>query len=139
MAGSLPRPFFRRGTTLRIISASTAVRVILSFDLARIMALDTRLDSLSSPYVYIMSANSASLKVFTICSAVTPSEPIRMSSGPSNLKEKPRSGLSICGEETPKSRTTASTESIPRLDKSTSISPKQPWLIENLSPNSRTK
>ena len=34
---------------------------------------------------------------------------IRMSRGASNLKEKPRSGVSICGEETPMSRMTPST------------------------------
>ena len=45
----------------------------------------------------------------TISAALGPAPPMRMSSGPSKRKEKPRSGSSICGDDTPISRATPST------------------------------
>jgi len=50
----------------------------------------------------------------TKSAALGPSRPMRMSSGPSPWKEKPRSGRSSCIEETPMSKVTPSTASTPR-------------------------
>ena len=47
--------------------------------------------------------------VLTMSAAVGPSAPMRMSSGPSCAKEKPRSGWSSCMEDTPRSSVTPST------------------------------
>ena len=56
-----------------------------------------------------MRARSPALKRLTTSAARRPGLPIRMSSGPSARKEKPRSAWSSCMEETPMSSTTPST------------------------------
>ncbi len=56
---------------------------------------------------------------------------IRMSSGPSRIKEKPRSASSSCGEETPRLRRMPSI--LPITSRSATYSPsaeKGPWMME---------
>ena len=60
-----------------------------------------------------MSASSASPRSLTRSAALGPSPPMRMSSGPSPRKEKPRSASSSCMEETPRSSATPSAASTP--------------------------
>jgi hypothetical protein len=55
------------------------------------MAVATRPDWRSSPYSLKIWASGPWSQVLTISAAVAPSSLIRMSSGPSRMKEKPRS------------------------------------------------
>ncbi len=77
------------------------------------MARAIRRDCLSSPYCQMMSARSASGNELTRSAADGPSPERRMSNGPSCWKEKPRSALSSCREDTPRSKRIPSTRSKP--------------------------
>ena len=55
---------------------------------------------------------------------------MRMSSGPSKRNEKPRAGLSICGELTPRSSSTPLTRVTPSAASLGQIAPKPSWRIE---------
>ena len=63
------------------------------------------LEKTSSPYSYMILANVFSSTLFMNSSAVGPSSDILMSNGPSDLNENPLSFVSICGLETPRSKT----------------------------------
>ena len=76
-----------------------------------------------------ISASSASLRK---SAAVGPDFSMRMSSGPSAEKEKPRSALSSCIEETPISSVMASTSPMPRSTSTRSI-----WLNRSSTSVSR--
>jgi hypothetical protein len=55
---------------------------------------------------------------------------MRMSSGPSKRKLKPRSGVSICGEDTPMSSITPSARSTPSAASTSAMAPKLAWWME---------
>ena len=93
------------GVAAAMTSASSLVRVIGSTRLRSTMARAIRLPKRSSPKVLITQAISASSAVCNHSAADWPRVgSIRISSGPSRIKEKPRSASSSCGEETPRSR-----------------------------------
>ena len=64
---------------------------------------------------------------------------MRMSSGPSCMKEKPRSASSICGEEMPISSMMPSTASMPAPASSSAISLKRPARKPKRAPHSAAK
>ena len=68
----------------------------------------TRPDWRSSPYSLKIWASGPWSRLLTTSAAVSPSSDIRISSGPSRMKEKPRSAWSSCIEDTPMSNTTPS-------------------------------
>ncbi len=93
-----------RGFASATMLASCLVRQIgvsaLTFTIADAMRRAKR----SSPYVLITSAIWASEATAIQSAAVTPERvSIRISSGPSSRNPKPRSALSSCGDETPRS------------------------------------
>ena len=57
---------------------------------------------------------------------------MRMSSGPSRVKEKPRAASSSWGEETPRSSTAPSSRLTPWPPSSVAASPKQPSIMVKL-------
>ena len=63
----------------------------------------------------MMSASVRSEAAATTSAALGPSDSMRMSSGPSRRNEKPRSAVSSCIEETPRSSATPSTAVMPKL------------------------
>ena len=92
----------------------------LSARLVTIAFAMRRLD-LSSPKKYSIFAISLSGDVFTRSAALGPLLDIRMSKGPSFIKEKPREASSICIEERPRSNTMPS-KSDPYLPKLENLS-----------------
>ena len=90
--------------------ASCSVLVIGFSSLARVIARAILLEYLSSPYSEITRAISPSLAIESHSAALNPySGFIRISRGPSFKKLKPLAGLSICGDETPRSNNTPAT------------------------------
>ncbi len=98
-----PRPTARS----TIATSSAVVRTGDSLR-AETIALAMARERRSSPKRKMTSARTRSPARLTKSAALGPSAPMRMSSGPSFWKEKPRSGRSICIDETPMSRTTPS-------------------------------
>jgi hypothetical protein len=132
VAGSMPS--LARGTAPRTISASAPVRVIGAAARARTIALETRRAWRSSPSSAIKVASSRSGSRLTRSAAVSPSRPMRMSSGPSARNEKPRDGSSSWGDDTPRSSAMPSTRAMPRVASSAAMSPKRPSIRASRSP-----
>src|SRR5690606_20884806 len=123
VAGCLPGS--RVGTERAVSSASCAVRSIGCTRRSATMARAIRLAKRSSPYSRITRSISRSVACARNCAAVGPPEAssIRMSSGPSCAKLKPRAGSSSCGEDTPRSSNTPSIP--PATPNCAAISPKR--------------
>ena len=96
---SCGRPFF----TLRMIPARRAVVSIGSSPRASTIALAILLAIGSSPYWRMIRVSSYSSSVLTRSAALAPSDPMRMSRGPSKRNENPRDASSSCIDETPRS------------------------------------
>src|SRR5690606_9030711 len=94
-------------------SARSRVRVKGCSTRRRRMAVATRPDWRSSRYSLKIWASGPWPQVLTMSAAVSPSSDMRMSSGPSRMKEKPRSAWSSCMDETPISKTAPSSLALP--------------------------
>src|SRR5262245_22316644 len=103
----------RAWTTRPTISASARVVRMGASVRARTIARATARAWRSSPSIVMIAARSRSEARATTSAAVAAEPPMRMSSGPSRRKEKPRSPSSSCIEETPRSNTMPSTASRP--------------------------
>src|SRR5690606_13204273 len=102
--------FSRAGLATLITSARSAVRVNGCSARRLTIARAIRREKRSSPYSQSTVAISASAALLIQSAALWPTSGfMRISSGPSLRKLKPRSGSSSCGEDTPRSSSTPST------------------------------
>ena len=105
VAGFLPGSRVR--TARATSSASCAVRVMGARSRAVAMACATRRAKRSSPSVAITSRISSTPARASHAATGSPRVgSMRISSGPSARKLKPRSGVSSCGDDTPRSKST---------------------------------
>ncbi len=140
VAGCLPGS--RVGTAAETIAASCPVRSIGSTARAATIARAMRFANRSSPRVRRTVAMSRSLARASHCAAPCPASlSMRMSSGPSCMKLKPRLASSSCGEETPRSISTPSSPpSNPAARTSSSSLPNDPCTsVRRGSPVNRTR
>src|ERR1700688_2324420 len=119
------RPRCRQPSTRSAIRRSSPVVEIRGCSRALTIARAIRREARSSPYSYRIRASSASLSPLTRSAAVSAcSGFIRMSSGPSKRKLKPREGSSSARLLIPRSATIASTRSSPVRSRTASIAAK---------------
>ncbi len=138
VAGCLPGS--RVGTAAATIAASWPVRAMGSTTRAATIARAMRRAKRSSPSSRRTSPSSRSPAFASHCAALCPASlSIRMSSGPSCMKLKPRAASSSCGDETPRSSSTpSSSPSMPAARTRSSSGPNDPRTsVRRVSPAKR--